>query len=65
MIVKFIRKMWVLKVKMHLKTIDDFFNTSISNFAPLIIEKKIDTIKFKGLFDPSQLTLQRFTCIKC
>ena len=51
---------------MHLKTIADFLICAlITNFVPLIIEKKIDTMKFKGLFNPSQLTLQRFTCIKC
>jgi len=47
MIVKFISKIWVLNVKVHLKTITDFLKTLITNFVPLIIEKKIDTMKFK------------------
>ena len=32
---------------MQLKTIADFFKTLITNFVPLIIGKKIDTMKFK------------------
>lgn len=43
----------------------DYFYIRLQTLFPLNIEKKIDTMKFKGLFNPSQLTLQRFACIKC
>ena len=43
----FISKIWIFKFKMQWKTIADFFKTLITNFVPLIIEKKNETLKFK------------------
>ena len=43
----FISKIWIFKFKMQWKTIADFFKTLMTNFVPLIIEEKNETLKFK------------------
>jgi len=49
---------------MHLKTIADFLIARLQTLLPLSLKKRIETMKFKGLFNPFQLTLQRFTYIE-